>query len=140
MTTTSRRAVKTLCALVMGAGLALGTATGAMASPVAGVAAATVPAPAPSPVWEQDPTPLVIQTSDYPVTMTVTSGPKAGYQQQIAPRSHEVFPTTPNFASSVTFTFEGVEQGQTYEIRPDQVMRFDMLGSAQYPQVALRTS
>lgn len=131
VTTVNRHVTRSLCALALGAGLALGVATGAEASPV------TTPT-APSPVWEVDPTPLVVQARDYPVIMTITSGPRAGHQQRIAARAHEVFPTSPDVGGSITFSFDGVPHSQTYEIDPDRIMRFDMQGSARFPAVTLR--
>lgn len=138
MTTMSRRITAGACAVLASAGLGLGTATAADASPTD--SAPRIVTPTADASTPQDPTPLVIQTRDYPVTMTVTGGPKAGYQRVIAPREHEVFPTSPNFTSRITFSFEGVSQGQTYEIDPNRAMRFDMQGNAQYPAVTLRTS
>ncbi|WP_075298056.1 MULTISPECIES: hypothetical protein [unclassified Pseudonocardia] len=138
MTTMSRRITSGACAVLACVGIGLGAATAAVASlaePAPGIVA-----PAADPSTAQDPTPLVIQTRDYPVTMTVTGGPKAGYQRVIGPREHEVFPTSPNVASRITFTFDEAPHGQTYEIDPNRAMRFDMQGNAQYPAVTLRTS
>ena len=138
MTTMSRRITMGACAVFASAGLGLGAVTAASASPTDSGPGFVAPTADSS--MSQDPTPLVIQTRDYPVTMTVTGGPKAGYQRVIAPREHEVFPTSPNVTSRITFTFDEAPHGQTYEIDPNRAMRFDMQGNAQYPAVTLRTS
>lgn len=62
------------CAVLASVGLGPGAATVAVASPADSTPGSV--APTADPATAQDPTPLVIQTRDYPVTMTVTGDPR----------------------------------------------------------------